>query len=695
MQPEYFDVVDTQDDGMDIPGDGLTDEPSSLYPPLTEDDLDKLISNELESSITGAAFGDDEEDTDNAVALRYYFLRPRGDERSGRSKVISSDVQDTIDGTLADIMPVFTGSYNVVYFPPAVPGDTEQANSETSYINYLFFEESNGYTVLYEAIKDALLLRNGLIKVAVETDYIINERPVGPINDMQVARIMMRLDQTKGVEGNIKREIIEYNEESPGVNYLTIRETVTKKMVRSVCIPRENFCINSDHDSNDLNKARFMAHRSTITRGELLAEGVPFNIVDELPCVTSTDSSSTAQARDRGDYRDYEAAQRQTELVNVDEVSMLVDMDGDGIPERRYIRRVEGYIISNTVTDYVPFISVAPFINPHRWEGISMFDKTRQTQDIKTSVWRNLLDNLYKVTNQRQKILRGQVDLDDLLVNAPGYPVRVKRMDAIAPLDTNPVVLQSAYQALEYADKVRTENSGSSLDARRAQSSVPRDTSYGVERVVSARESLVGMVAKTIAETGIRDLFRKYHRLSRENLTEDFNVFFQGKWINGNPSKWRDRTRVCVAPSLSIGDMMRKKAALGETIAFQKEAFATGHNGTLVSEQKMYSAFIEYGRVSGLENPEDLWINPQSMESQQAAKSKAEQAKQAAEMQQKQAEMMSQLQLQIEQLGNQTELMKQEMNLKFQREKLYEESANDLTKMSLEYNQDLPGDKVK
>ena len=91
-------------------------------------------------------------------ALKYYFGKPRGDEIEGRSQVISMDVSDMVNATLAMIVPMLSTDA-VVEFEPNGEEDEAQAKSESDVVNALIIEDNDGFIEIQEAVKDALLLK--------------------------------------------------------------------------------------------------------------------------------------------------------------------------------------------------------------------------------------------------------------------------------------------------------------------------------------------------------------------------------------------------------------------------------------------------------------------------------------------------------------------------------------------------------
>jgi hypothetical protein len=90
--------------------------------------------------------------------------------QDGRSRAVSSDVADTIDGLMPSLMEIFAGSEDVVKFNPVGPEDVAAAQQETDYVNHVFMQQNPGFLILYSFIKDALLSKVGVVKVWWEED---------------------------------------------------------------------------------------------------------------------------------------------------------------------------------------------------------------------------------------------------------------------------------------------------------------------------------------------------------------------------------------------------------------------------------------------------------------------------------------------------------------------------------------------
>ncbi len=104
---------------------------------------------------------------ERADAMQYYLGDMSKDMPApdGRSKAVSTDVADTVEGLMPQLMEIFVSGDEVVKFEPTSPDDTAAAEQETDYCNHVFMQINPGFMVLYSFIKDALLQKNGIVKV--------------------------------------------------------------------------------------------------------------------------------------------------------------------------------------------------------------------------------------------------------------------------------------------------------------------------------------------------------------------------------------------------------------------------------------------------------------------------------------------------------------------------------------------------
>ncbi len=132
---------------------------------MSVSDIKTMLAAEKASALASISASD--LTSERADAMDYYLGDMSKDmpAQDGRSRAVSTDVADTIEGLMPSLMDIFAGSDEVVRFEPVGPEDEEAAQQETDYVNHVFMQQNPGFMVLYSFIKDALLSKTGIVKV--------------------------------------------------------------------------------------------------------------------------------------------------------------------------------------------------------------------------------------------------------------------------------------------------------------------------------------------------------------------------------------------------------------------------------------------------------------------------------------------------------------------------------------------------
>jgi hypothetical protein len=111
---------------------------------MSSADLKALLDSEKADAL--AAISAAQLSEERADALDYYFGDMDKDmpAQDGRSRAVSTDVADTIEGLMPSLMDIFAGSDEVVRFEPVGPEDEAAAAQETDYVNHVTTLENIG-----------------------------------------------------------------------------------------------------------------------------------------------------------------------------------------------------------------------------------------------------------------------------------------------------------------------------------------------------------------------------------------------------------------------------------------------------------------------------------------------------------------------------------------------------------------------
>ena len=640
------------------------DEPS---PPKFMDDTEviSIVNNELSNS---------ESYQDFETPLNYYLGNERGDEVKGRSKVVSTDVADAIEWIMPQVMKSFIQTKEVVLFDPLSLDDEMQAQLETEYTYDVLMKENPGFVIIYQMVKDALINKNGILKVYPKEEKNVN---IDTFSGMSQDQLDMALASPDIEVVSVSMDMMDMATQQ--VTYtVQIKNTKTYKRIVVENVEPENFRVSNGHNSIYLDDARFTCHISRKTMSELRKDGFSDEVMKKLESLAESSPGSLSDFRfqAQGEVNNHPVTTDESMFqITVAECYMYMDYNGDGIAE--YVKVTCGGASSDVSMDVSvlmsvedlsdsPWVTTSAILMAHKFYGVSIYDRLRQIQDVKTSLLRNTLDNIRLQNNQRYVVLEGRVNVDDVLTSRPGGIIRAKSLDAVQPLVTPPIG-QDAFTMMTYMDSIRAGRVGVSPEGEVTPQRIgERVGSQGVGQLLTAKEELVGLMVRLMAETGMKPLCVKIRDLCTKHLDAIQDYKFRETWVKINPSEWRTRTKTTVRVGTGTGNTQQQTGALSAILQAQQQISATPGQ-TLVDQSKIFAALDDYSKLSGLLGASKYFIDPQSP----PGVAKKQQSDAAVQQQQQQAAQQQQMLLQAEVQLSQAELQKaqaQQDNVKLKAE---------------------------
>lgn len=688
----------------------------SLLQPIDDVALGALIQTEINQS--GNWAGSEWRDAIR-MSLDYFLMRQKGDEVPGRSQIQSGDVADMIDHVQAELQPMYNAES---LFEIAQEGpDDEQAALETKAINWYWRERCRGAEKLDEAVQDGLLSRNGYIKVWFEKCYGLPYMHELEGDELQVNAEIAKLTENDAnkvefleVEMQQEAQYIEIApmaqelamglgvepvqalEVSPALYEVELKVTPLYREVKIESVAPEDSFTSRDAIGSDMQQPRFWAQRRRMTRQDIKALGFWGDDVDRMTVASDyNEDIKTSRKSDNNTYMK-QAADSDGELADLFECYYKVDRDRDGIPElwKVFCSRtgdilhwddegLEGDVAAEMVR-VRPVASGSPMKVAHRHQGRSLYDKEKQVEDWGRQLLRQMVDNLAEANNVTTRY-GPSVNPEDIEETEVGRAIQANAGD-VEPMKHNNIVGDSL-QALAYKDKVRRERGGSSIDASRENAPV-QQAAHSTERIMSAMERVVGMYARNFANNLIRDAGVLLHEQMK--LLPGKIAFQSGdEWREVEPRYWVQRNRISVTLGKSEGEKMRQIGALRNVIEIQR-ADSQDKFSLLTDPMGAYEARIDLARASGLSDPGQYYVNPESTEgkaAQHQAAQQAEQERMVALMQQRQ---LYETQLAIVEMQEQTKRAKSATDaLESQRDRL-SGLIESMTKLEVENNVKLP-----
>jgi hypothetical protein len=625
-------------------------------------------------------------------ALDYYMGEmPDMVPPDGRSKAVSTDVLDTVEGMMPQLMEIFTAGENVVEFAAVGQEDEPAAKQETDYVNHVFMQRNPGFLTLYSMIKDALLSKVGIVKVFWEDEKKTKRERFVDQSDDVYALLMSEPGVT-----------IAEHEEGVDAYGMPMHSFVVEQQYDYGCakvmaVPPEEFLIS--RKARSLRDATFAGHILNVTEAELIAQGWDEAQVKALPTKSVDD---TTEDQSRSTVEDWQTdgdhgLNRGARLIDVCESYVKCDYHGDGSlvivklttagPNGEILKK--GGKASIEEVECIPFAAMTPVIVTHRFFGRSMADLVLDIQRIKTALLRALLDNAYMANNQRFEVAEafaGDKTLDDLLANRPGGIVRTRQPGGIVPIPNNPIG-PFVFPLLDYVDGTRefrtgVTKQGMGLDANALQN----QSATAVSQMFSVAQAKIRLIARIFAETGIKDLFWLLHGTIRRHASQADTVKLRNKWVPIDPREWRQRDDLTISVGLGTGSKAEQLQSLMMILNMQKEALASGLG--LAKPEHLYNTATKIIELAGLKSPEPYFAqpDPNAVPPPPPPDPRVVELQMKAQMDAQKMQMASQIEAERASRQSDTERMQAEADIEVQRQKTASEMALAQQKFEFEKN---------
>lgn len=596
---------------------------------LTEDDIRAITDNEIRQSM---GFMGGKLSEARRKAEYYYLGQAIGDlappQVDGRSTVVSTDVADTVNWMLPNLLKIFTAGDNAVEFTPQKPEDEKAAKQATDYINYIFYKQNPGFNLLHTWFKDALVQKVGILKVYWDINEVESREEYKGQTDIGLTQLLEddnveAIEHTQYPDEDAAEHIREATMQQmqmaqgqpvpppppvPMLHDVTIKRTEKKGRVCIEAVPPEEFMISREGKS--IKDARFTGHRVKRTLSYLKAAGYK-----NVENITSDDQGDgqNGESITRRAYDDdvmlldhEESMDKSQREVWLTECYMKLDVDGDGIAEWRKIVRAGNQILENEECDGPVFVAITPIPLPHRFFGQSPADQAMEPQRIKTSLLRAIMDNLYMGVNGRYYAVENQVNLDDLLTSRPGGIVRVKSPTAVGRLDAGMGDNNGAYQMLEHLEVMKENSTGYTRYSQGTSADALNKTLGGMNIITNRSDARVELIARVFAETGVKDLFLMILKQVSQYQDKASMMRLNNEWIDVDPSQWKTQFDFTVNVGLGTGNKDQMVQHLIALKAAQMEGMGIG----IATPANIYHANAKLTENLGFKDVESFFTDP-------------------------------------------------------------------------------------
>lgn len=593
---------------------------------LSDDDVTAICRSQLANSL---GFLNGKLAKARLKALQYYNAEPYGNEVEGSSAIVTTEVRDTVESMMPSLMKIFMSGDKVAQFDPTGPGDEEIAEQATDYANYIFTKDNPGFLILETAFRDGLIQKLGIVKLFWDAAEDITRETYQGLTDEEFQQLIApdEVEPIQHTEYDGSCMVIDPQTGLETPQPCKLHDVVVKKKkksgrVRIGNVPPEEFMIS--RRAVDLHTAPFVAHRLKKTASELIEMGFKENEVEGLGGEDSQTYNEEKVERYRaedeapsgGDNSVLDPAARE---IWITECYIRMDYDGDGITELRKITLAgdpANKLLDNEEIDSLPFRYWTPVPQPHKIHGLSIADLTMDLQLTKSTVVRQLLDNMYRVNNGRA-VVSGKVNIEDYLTPRPGGVVRMLNpadmpVGHVIPLETSSLGA-FAFPLLQFLDDEKETRTGVTKYNQGLDSNSLNKTATGVNVISGYAQQRQELVARNAGELLVAGIFKSILELVCKHQSEPRIIQLRKKWVPMDPREWTDKMAVTVTVGLGTGNKDQQLQHLTMIGGLQKELMASGRPDlvAMVTTENIYNTLEKICENAGLKTADPYFTEPQ------------------------------------------------------------------------------------
>lgn len=564
-------------------------------------DLKACLAHEL----ANAAGGDGSRlSRDRQQAMGYYNGDPFEGETAdtGRSTVVMRTVMENVEWVIPALLRIFTASDRIAVIEPLREADVDAAKQATEFVNWVFNVQNQGFMVLHDWFKDALLLKLGWVKrwwdpakrqeVRVYTG-LLEEQYQALLADPNVEVLEQQMRMLDAYEIALDRPV----PAAIAVYDCRLLYTLENGRIRVQTVPPEEVLFSRRARRDYL---PFACHRTERTISELIELGYDEDTLKDAPL---NEIPISGERVERYIHDDQPESDERTDFpmstVWVEESYIRYDRNGDNVAELLKIVSVNGGQLILTKQgqedieeiDEIPLVSICPVPSPHKLVGNSLADLVMDLQYYKSVLIRQMLDNIY-LANMPEVIVGADAIVDetydDLLNRRPGGVIRARNAAGIVP-HTVPFVAGHSFPLIEYFDQTAEVRTGV---ARHNQGLNPDDlnkTATGVNLIQQAAAQRVELIARIFAE-GVRELVRGILQLIQRHQQQELVIRVTGRDLRMDPRDWPNALTATVSVGLGTGNRDAILKQLMTILQIQQGIVQIqgGVHGPLVTAQNVY-----------------------------------------------------------------------------------------------------------
>ncbi len=561
--------------------------------------------------------------SDRENALDRYRGEPYGDEVEGQSQFVTTDVRDTIEAVMPQIIEMFVGDENPVEFSARDAEDVEQARMESEYVRHVYNQQNDGFMTTYSWVKDGLMFKNGVVKSYWDERVDEEQETYEGKSYLEYLQIAseMEIEEVTATIGEEEYSLDELEQLSPEMVMFakfdfTVKIEEDNSQVRIYPVPPENFFVEREHASLNLDDCAMICERITVTESDLIVDGYSQDLVSTIPSGNEEQYNEEHINRhaEEGSVVDNIFEDHGSREIVIHEFYIRMDGDGDGKSELRFVKLAGpsgSTVLENEVVDSQPYSVWSPVPETHKHYALSYVDLVETLQELRTAVMRGMLDNLYMTNYPTKTVIPDQTYLEDLHQTGAGVNWRVKTQDAVR-VHVTPFMGEASVGVLGMINEMRHERTGVNPVSQGLDPSALADSTNIVgPMIINQALARVKMVARIYAETGFKHLMGRIHELCSKHDKQDRSYDVAGEYSTVSPREWKKRKEYKVRVGVGHADRIQRLQAIRTIKENQAQIVqAGGLGGPLLGFENVHTTLVEEAKLLGYADGAKFYGDP-------------------------------------------------------------------------------------
>ena len=448
------------------------------------------------------------------------YYKKKFPKLSSRSSIVSRDIYAAVKWIMPSLMRIFFGSEDVVSIKGRTVEDDRQAEIMQKLINFQIQRENPGFLLFYKWMEEALIVGYGVLKA-----YWVRETKNDEITEVVALEELQLLQNAKNVQ-IVSADLLE-NGEYYRVRY-KVNRLLKNKPVLEVIHPSEFIF---DPNAKTIKDSPFVAHRKIVTVDYLrrrAKEGwYDAKAVEEAAKTASSieqtiDSVTSYLQPYRYDYTETTDEARNKVLLY--ECYTKLDVNGDGLLEDVIVTVANNQIlrVQQNIYGRPPFFVIVPNIEPYQIVGTGLAEILEDIQDLKTAIKRQLLVSIGLNNDPKMFINEEAVEIEDIINDRSFIRIRgnIPPTQAVYPYPHRPADATS-FSFLEYMEVEKENTVGVTRYSQGLDSRSLNKTATGISLIMQASTQRIELIARSFAETGIKELFEFLVELNQRFIDQE------------------------------------------------------------------------------------------------------------------------------------------------------------------------------